>query len=54
MPLAPWWGSALRDAGLWVDPEAGVALVCLTDREFGPWALEAWPVLSDAVLAEAA
>lgn len=22
LPLAPWWGSALRDAGLWVDPEA--------------------------------
>jgi CubicO group peptidase (beta-lactamase class C family) len=38
---------------LWVDPEAGVALGCLTDRSFGPWALEAWPRLSDAVLAEA-
>jgi len=22
MPLVPWWGSALRDAGLWVAPEA--------------------------------
>jgi CubicO group peptidase (beta-lactamase class C family) len=39
---------------LWVDPEAGVALGSLTDREFGPWALEEWPRLSDAVLAEAA
>lgn len=38
---------------LWVDPVAGVALVCLTDRAFGPWATEAWPALSDAVLAEA-
>jgi CubicO group peptidase (beta-lactamase class C family) len=38
---------------LWVDPEPGIACVCLTDREFGPWALEAWPRLSDAVLAEA-
>lgn len=37
---------------LWVDPEAGAALACLTDREFGDWALEAWPPLSDAVLAE--
>jgi CubicO group peptidase (beta-lactamase class C family) len=37
---------------LWVDPEAGVACACLTDREFGAWALEAWPALSDAVLAE--
>jgi CubicO group peptidase (beta-lactamase class C family) len=38
---------------LWVDPDAGVALCCLTDREFGDWAMEAWPKLSDAVLAEA-
>jgi CubicO group peptidase (beta-lactamase class C family) len=38
---------------LWVDPEAGVALACLTDREFGDWAKEAWPRLSDAVLAGA-
>jgi CubicO group peptidase (beta-lactamase class C family) len=37
---------------LWVDPERRVALACLTDREFGDWALEAWPALSDAVLAE--
>jgi CubicO group peptidase (beta-lactamase class C family) len=39
---------------LWVDPDAGLALACLTDREFGPWALEAWPAMSDAVLAAAA
>jgi len=39
---------------LWVDPEAGLALGALTDRDFGPWALEAWPRLSDAVLQEAA
>jgi CubicO group peptidase (beta-lactamase class C family) len=37
---------------LWIDPDAGAALVCLTDREFGPWALAAWPALSDAVLLE--
>ena len=36
---------------LWVDPAADVALVCLTDREYGPWAQDAWPPLSDAVLA---
>ena len=35
---------------LWVDPVAGIALACLTDRPFGPWAGEAWPALSDAVL----
>jgi CubicO group peptidase (beta-lactamase class C family) len=39
---------------LWVDPEAGVVCCVLTDREFGDWALEAWPALSDAVLAELA
>ena len=35
---------------LWVDPEAGIACACLTTREFGDWAKEAWPLLSDAVL----
>jgi len=35
---------------LWVDPEARIACACLTDRPFGEWAAEAWPVLSDAVL----
>jgi CubicO group peptidase (beta-lactamase class C family) len=39
---------------LWVDPDAGVALACLTDRPFGDWAAEAWPRLADAVLTEAA
>jgi CubicO group peptidase (beta-lactamase class C family) len=39
---------------LWVDPEAQLALGVLTDREFGDWAVAAWPALSDAVLAEAA
>src|SRR5262249_43427490 len=37
---------------LWVDPDAGLALACLTDLEFGDWAKEAWPRLSEAVLAE--
>ena len=35
---------------LWVDPEAGMALCCLTDLDFGDWAKEAWPRLSDAVV----
>jgi CubicO group peptidase (beta-lactamase class C family) len=39
---------------VWVDPDAGLALGCLTDREFGDWALQAWPALSDAVLAAVA
>jgi CubicO group peptidase (beta-lactamase class C family) len=37
---------------LWVDPEAELALVALTDRDFGEWAHGPWPALSDAVLAE--
>ncbi len=37
---------------LWVDPGAGAACVALTDRDFGPWAVEAWPPFTDAVLAE--
>jgi CubicO group peptidase (beta-lactamase class C family) len=39
---------------LWFDPERELALGCLTDREFGQWALEAWPRFSDAVLDAAA
>ena len=39
---------------LWVDPEADLALGVLTDREFGDWSKEAWPKLSDAVIAETA
>jgi CubicO group peptidase (beta-lactamase class C family) len=39
---------------LWVDPVAGIALVALTDRTFGAWAVAAWPVFSDRVLAAAA
>jgi CubicO group peptidase (beta-lactamase class C family) len=35
---------------LWVDPQARLALACLTDRPFGDWAKDAWPRLSDAVL----
>ncbi len=35
---------------LWVDPEAGLACACLTDRDFGDWSRGAWPALSDAVL----
>ncbi len=37
---------------LWVDPERGLACAVLTTRDFGEWAREAWPVLSDAVLRE--
>lgn len=37
---------------LWVDPVAGAACVALTDRDFGEWAIETWPALTDSVLAE--
>lgn len=35
---------------MWVDPALDRALVCLTDREYGPWALDAWPRFSDAII----
>ncbi|MGH3677941.1 MAG: serine hydrolase, partial [Mycobacterium sp.] len=37
---------------LWVDPEADLALVVLADRNFGDWAYQRWPELSDAVINE--
>lgn len=55
-----WAGSLLsaRTAGhfggagtfFWLDPVAGVACICLTDRPFDAWALEVWPPLGDAVI----
>jgi CubicO group peptidase (beta-lactamase class C family) len=39
---------------VWIDPEQDVACAALTTREFGDWAKEAWPRLSDAVLDELA
>jgi CubicO group peptidase (beta-lactamase class C family) len=39
---------------IWADPEAELALVVLTDRDFGEWALPLWPVLADAVISECA
>ncbi|KAA0234633.1 MAG: hypothetical protein JJLCMIEE_02192 [Acidimicrobiales bacterium] len=57
----PHWTGSLNSPGtyghfgragtfLWVDPRVELACICLTDREFGPWATRAWPALSDAVL----
>jgi CubicO group peptidase (beta-lactamase class C family) len=46
-----WGGSGTF---VWVDPERDLALACLTDLEFGDWAKEAWPMLSDAVVVELA
>ncbi|WP_026198095.1 serine hydrolase domain-containing protein [Sciscionella marina] len=37
---------------LWVDPDARLAAVALTDRPFGEWAKECWPAFTDAVLEE--
>lgn len=60
----PHWTGARTSAGtyghfggsgtfLWLDPESALACACLTDREFGPWAKDAWPRFSDALVAEA-
>ncbi|MGV0678761.1 serine hydrolase domain-containing protein [Mycolicibacterium fortuitum] len=37
---------------LWVDPVADLALVVLTDRDFGDWTYPLWPAISDGVLRE--
>ncbi|MEU4683199.1 serine hydrolase domain-containing protein [Streptomyces xinghaiensis] len=40
---------------LWSDPDAGAngaACVVLTDRDFGSWAIDAWPPFTDTVLTE--
>jgi CubicO group peptidase (beta-lactamase class C family) len=37
---------------LWVDPAADLALVVLTNRNFGEWAYPCWPAISDEVLRE--
>ena len=36
---------------LWVDPTRDLACIGLSGREFGPWAMAAWPRLADAVVA---
>jgi len=36
---------------LWVDPDAQVAAVALTDRDFGDWSKQVWPIWTDGVLA---
>jgi CubicO group peptidase (beta-lactamase class C family) len=38
---------------LWIDPSAQLGLVALCDHPFAEWATQAWPALSDAVLAAA-
>jgi CubicO group peptidase (beta-lactamase class C family) len=35
---------------IWADPDADLALVVLTDRDFGAWAHQPWPAICDAVL----
>ena len=35
---------------LWVDPTAQCACITLTDHDFGPWAIHAWPPFTDAIL----
>jgi CubicO group peptidase (beta-lactamase class C family) len=60
---SPHWTGSLNDGGtfghfgqsgtfLWVDPAADLALVVLTDRDFGDWAHPLWPAISDGVLRE--
>jgi CubicO group peptidase (beta-lactamase class C family) len=59
----PHWTGAANSVGtyghfgqsgtfLWVDPHHDLALVVLTDRDFGDWAKPLWPALSDTVLSQ--
>ena len=59
---APHWTGAANSPGtfghfgrsgsfLWVDPDARLACAALADRDFGDWAKQAWPRLSDDLLA---
>jgi CubicO group peptidase (beta-lactamase class C family) len=52
--VSPSTGGHFGGAGsfLWIDRARGLACACLTGRDFGPWALEVWPSLTDAVVAE--
>lgn len=46
------WGHFGRTGTfVWFDPTVGIGLVVLTNRDFGPWAVDAWPALASAVLA---
>lgn len=60
---SPHWTGSLNSAAtfghfgqsgtfVWVDPVADLAVVALTDRDFGEWAHPLWPALSDGVLRE--
>jgi len=60
---SPHWTGSLNSAAtwghfgaagtfLWVDPEAATSMIVLTDRNFGNWAIQRWPAVSDVVLAE--
>lgn len=60
---SPHWTGATNSSGtfghfgqsgtfIWADPAVGIALVVLTDRDFGEWALPLWPEISDEVLRE--
>jgi CubicO group peptidase (beta-lactamase class C family) len=57
----PHWTGGLNSPGsyghfgqsgtlIWADPLAELALVVLTDRDFGDWAMPLWPAISDSVL----
>lgn len=37
---------------IWADPDLDLALVVLTNRDFGEWAVGVWPAISDSVIAE--
>ncbi len=58
---SPHWTSLQNSSGtwghfgqagtfVWNDPSHRISCVVLTDRPFGPWAIERWPTFSSAVI----
>jgi len=39
---------------VWIDPEARLGVIGLGDVDFGQWAVDLWPALSNSILAECA
>lgn len=37
---------------LWMDPKIKTACIALTNRNFGPWAAQHWPVLNESIVEE--
>lgn len=37
---------------LWIDPKIKMSCIALTNRDFGPWAAQNWPVFNESIIRE--